>query len=138
MVTYSSIEAEIPFNLLLSVLRKIKNMTSEQIVQKNLEFYNQRNIVGFMSLLAPNIKVVNFGESQAIVEGLEDVGTFYGQLFDSSPELHSDILKRIVIGNKVIDHEHIVGRNGSPEVVELVLIYEVEADEIVTITVLRE
>lgn len=113
-------------------------MTAEEIVQQNLDFYNQRNIDGFMSLLSPDIAIFTLGESTPSVAGYDDVKTFYKKLFEDSPELHSTILKRIVIGNTVIDHESIVGRNGSSEVVELVLIYTVEADKIVSIHVIRE
>ena len=42
------------------------------------------------------------------------------------------------IGNKVIDHESIVGRNGSDEVIELVLIYEVNERKITKITVIKK
>ena len=112
-------------------------MTPEQIVQKNLDFYNQRNIKGFVSCLSNEIKVFELSESNPSVEGLSNVKQMYGELFKNSPELHSTILMRIVIGNKVIDHESIVGRNGMSEILELVLIYEVEKDKINKITVIR-
>ena len=112
-------------------------MTPEQIVQANLDFYNQRNIDGFISLLSNDIKLVDLGESEATVEGLSKVKKMYDGLFTNSPELHSTIIKRIVIGNKVIDHESIIGRNGMSETLELVLIYEVQDKKIVKITVIR-
>ncbi len=111
-------------------------MSAEQIVQQNLEFYNLRNIDGFVSCLSEQIELYSLGASQPTLVGISEARAFYAELFDNSPELHSSILKRIVIGNKVIDHEHIVGRNGSREVVELVLIYEVKTDKISKITVI--
>lgn len=113
-------------------------MTPEQTVQNNLDFYNQRDIDGFMSLLSEHVAVYSLGEHMPSVAGSEDVRAFYQALFEQSPELHSTILKRIVIGNKVIDHESITGRNGSSDVIELVLVYEVEGQQIVKITVIRE
>jgi hypothetical protein len=44
----------------------------------------------------------------------------------------------MVIGNKVIDHESIVGRNGVVEPIELVLIYEIQNNKILKITVIRD
>ena len=117
---------------------KAHAMTPEEIVQQNLDFYNQRDIDGFMSLLSPDIAIFSLGESTPSVAGFDDVKAFYKSMFADSPDLHSTILKRIVIGNNVIDHESIVGRMGSSEVVELVLIYTVEADKIVAIRVIRE
>jgi hypothetical protein len=41
------------------------------------------------------------------------------------------------MGNKVIDHESIVGRKGSDFPIEIVMIYEVSGDKIVRMTVIR-
>jgi hypothetical protein len=58
-------------------------------------------------------------------------------LFDASPKLHSTILKRIVFNNKVIDHERIVGRQGSDAPLEIVVIYEVNEGKIFRLTAIR-
>jgi hypothetical protein len=112
-------------------------LSPEQVVQKNLDAYNQRDIEGFMAWFSPEIKMHNFSDGQLTMQGLEQVRKTYQELFDLSPKLHSSILKRIVFGNKVIDHEHIIGRRGADQPVELVLIYEVEQERIVKITVMR-
>jgi len=114
----------------------MKSNTPEFIVQKNLDAYNSRNIDAFMDDYHKDIKTYNLGKSVPTLEGLDAVRNYYGKLFENSPQLHSKILSRICIGNKVIDHERITGRNGSAEEVELVLIYEVEANKIKAITVL--
>ena len=46
-----------------------------------------------------------------------------------SPNLHTEILNRIVMGNTVMDHEIDTGRNGVDKL-ELVAIYEVEDGKI--------
>ena len=109
----------------------------EQVVQSNLDAYNARDIQGFMDELSPEISLYSFGEQQPTLIGQAAVEGFYRQLFEQSPELNSQIESRITIGNTVIDHEKITGRNGLDEVVELVLIYEVYADKINKITVVR-
>lgn len=113
-------------------------MTPEQIVQENLDFYNNRDIDGFMTSFSDDIKVYNLGDPSPTVVGLDNVRKVYTNLFEKSPKLHSTILKRIVFGNRVIDHESITGRNGNTEVLELVLIYEVKDQNIYKITVLRK
>ena len=112
--------------------------TPEQIVQENLNFYNHRNIEGFMSSFSEDIKMYNLGDPNPTVIGLDAVRKVYTGLFERSPKLHSNILKRIVIGNKVIDHESIRGRNGMDGILELVLIYEVNEQKINKITVIRK
>lgn len=115
-----------------------EKMTPEQIVQENLDFYNDRNIEGFMSSFSKDIKVYNLGDPKPSMNGLEEVRKIYTNLFEKSPKLHSNILKRIVFGNRVIDHESITGRNGNSDILELVLIYEVKDQKINKITVLRK
>jgi hypothetical protein len=115
-----------------------QNKSPTEVVQENLDFYNQRNLEGFMSSFSDSIVLYNFGKSEPIAEGKEAIRNLYKGLFDASPKLHSTILHRSIIGNKVIDHESIVGRKGSDVPIELVMIYEVSVDEIVRMTVIRE
>mgnify|MGYP003629952154 CR=1 FL=1 len=129
------------FVLICSVITTVsttQKMTPEQVVQENLDFYNSRNIEGFMSSFSKSIKMYNLEEPKPTIVGFSEVKEVYNSLFQKSPQLHSTILKRIVIGNKVIDHESIVGRNGSNEILELVLIYEVTNEQITKITVIRK
>lgn len=113
-------------------------MTAEEIVQKNLNFYNKRDIPGFISLFSDDVKFFNFTDNSMTINGIADCKNFYQNLFDKSPKLYSTILKRITIDNKVIDHESIVGRNGSDDIFEIVLIYEVKDDKICKVTAIRK
>ena len=120
------------------------NMTQSQViktpadvVQENLDYYNQRNIEGFMSSFSDTIALYLFGKSDPVAFGKEAIRKLYKDLFDVSPKLHSTILHRIVLGNKVIDHESIKGRKGSKKRTKLVMIYEVSGDKIVRMTVIR-
>ena len=108
------------------------------IVQENLNFYNQRNIEGFMSSFSDSITLFMFGKTEPVAKGKDSIQKLYKELFDDSPKLHSTILHRAVIGNKVIDHESIKGRKGSKKPVKLVMIYEVSGDKIARMTVIRE
>jgi len=121
-----------------SFITNAQNMTPEEVVQKQLEAYNQRDIKSFMAVIDPEIKVHDFATAKKTMQGYEACKAFYSKLFEHSPNLHSTILTRTVFGNKVVDHESITGRNGNDEVLELVLIYEVENAKIHKITVLRK
>lgn len=113
-------------------------MTPEEVVQKQLETYNNRDIVGFMSTIDENVTFHNFADGQLTMKGSRACKTFYSELFEASPKLHSTVLTRTAFGNKVIDHESIIGRNGNDEILELVLIYEVKNEKITKVTVLRK
>ena len=132
------------FPLLLFYIMVVTRAQTQQIktpadvVQENLDFYNQRNIEGFMSSFSDTIGLYLFGQTEPVVMGKEAVRKLYKELFDDSPKLHSTILHRTIIGNKVIDHESIRGRKGINKAVKLVMIYEVSGDKIVRMTVIRE
>ncbi len=113
-------------------------MTPEQVVQKSMESYNSRNIEEFMTVIDTNVTFYNFSDGNITMKGAVACMKFYSALFDASPDLNSTVLTRTVFGNKIIDHEYIVGRNGSKEAIELVLIYEVEHEKITKVTVIRK
>ncbi|MGB5500169.1 MAG: nuclear transport factor 2 family protein [Maribacter sp.] len=127
------------FTLFLTISQlTAQYMTPEQVVQKQLETYNQRDINGFMSLIAENVTFHDYADGSITLSGASACKEFYSNLFEASPNLHSTILQRTIFGNKVIDHERITGRNGNKDIVELMLIYEVHKGKIIKVTVLRK
>jgi hypothetical protein len=114
------------------------NLTAEQIVQINLNAYNSRDIESFMSVINDDIELFEFGSSNPYAKGRDEVRELYIDLFEASPGLNSTIMKRIVFENKVIDHEMIVNRRGSPNPYEMVIIYELKDQKIYKITAIRK
>lgn len=123
--------------LALTLVSLKAQMTPEEVVQKQLESYNNGDIDAFMSVIAEDITIYEFSNGEIIIKGDDDCKKFYTNLFKDSPSLHSKILTRTVFENKVIDHEYITGRNGNSTPVELILIYEVGDEKITKITVIR-
>lgn len=113
-------------------------MTPEEVVQKQLEAYNDRDIERFMSVIDENVTMHEFATGEITLKGYDACKKVYTDLFEASPKLHSKILTRTVFDNKVIDHEYITGRKGSDKPIELVLIYEVQQEKITKMTVLRK
>lgn len=111
--------------------------TPEEVVQKQLQSYNARDINGFMSVIEQDALLINHADQKILGRGYDAIKRIYTSLFEKSPKLHSQLINRIVMGNKVIDHESISGRMGSDETIELVVIYEVANDKIFKITILR-
>ena len=110
----------------------------EAIVQRNLESYNRRDIEGFIETFTADIELYTLGEHTPAVSGRQAMRNFYEKLFEASPKLHSTVLKRIVLGNKVIDHESISGRLDATEPVEIVVIYEIQDEKIFRLTAIRK
>ena len=118
-------------------MKNLKNLSPEQIVQKQLIAYNNRDIASFMALFSDGFKCYDYHSGELTIDGFADCQKFYQSLFDLSPNLHSTIIKRVVLGNTVIDHEHIIGRKGSNEILEMILIFEVKEEKIHKITVIK-
>lgn len=113
-------------------------MNPENIVQKQLEAYNERNIEAFMEVIDKEVTFHDFATHKTTISGYEACKVYYDALFKASPNLNSRIVNRTVFDNKVIDHELITGRNGKTERTEMVLIYEVANEKIIRVTVLTK
>lgn len=123
-------------SLISILILTIYSQSPEDIVNKSMEAYNNHDLEKFMSLFHEDIEMYSF-ECERTAKGIEEVREVYKGLFDSSPNLHSKILKRTILGNKVIDHEYITGRRGSDEAIEIVFIYEIKDNKIIKTMLLK-
>lgn len=101
------------------------------VVQEQLDAYNSVDLERFMEVFDDKIELYVLGNPNSVAKGKEQVKGIYKKLFDESPELHSVVINRTLIGNKVIDYERISGRKGSDDTVDLVMIYEVKDGKII-------
>ena len=97
----------------------------EAVVQAQLEAYNAGDIDAFMATFHPEAVLFAIGDPIPRAQGRDAVRAIYADLFARSPDLHSELVHRAVLGNRVIDHERITGREGG-DVLELLMVYEVE------------
>lgn len=100
-------------------------MNSEEIVQKQVEAYNTRNLENFLDCHATNIQLFSLFDNTPYSVGKENLKNVYKEVFENSPELHTEIINRMVMGNIVIDHEIVTGRKGV-EKSTIIAIYEIE------------
>jgi uncharacterized protein (TIGR02246 family) len=96
------------------------------VVQRQLDAYNARDIERFLECFADDARGFELGVPQPTMNGRDAIRARYAALFAASPQLHSRVVHRTAFGRAVIDHEHVTGRNGSPEVFEIAVVYEVE------------
>ncbi len=92
------------------------------VVQLQLEAYNARDLERFAATYSDDVTVFRMPSTHPAVAGKEELRATYRQRF-ASPALHAEILSRIVLGNKVIDHERVTGIRETP--LEALAIYEV-------------
>ena len=106
---------------------------TEEIVQQQLDAYNARDIDGFLDTYSEAVELYDF-PNKMTSQGKEKLKESYSGFFDATPDLHCEIIDRIVIGNKVIDEESITVNGDN---FRAVVLYEVENDKIAKVTFLR-
>jgi len=92
------------------------------IVQEQLEAYNARDLERFAATYSEGIRIYRLPATDPAIVGKAQLAETYRKRF-ASPGLHADIVNRIVLGNKVVDHERVVGIKEVP--IEAVAVYEV-------------
>ena len=100
-------------------------MDSKDIVEKQVEAYNTRNLEKFLDCHADDVQLFSFSESKPYSVGKENLKNVYQDVFENSPDLHTNIINRMVMGNIVIDHEIVTGRKGV-DTSTIIAIYEIE------------
>lgn len=105
---------------------------TEQIVQQQLDAYNARDIDAFMNTYSDDIKLFNY-PTELRSEGQTTMRQGYASYFKNTKDLHCEIKKRIVIGNKVIDQEYITANGAN---FSAVAVYEVTNGKISKVTFL--
>ena len=105
-------------------------MSASDVVQRQVEAYNARDLERFVALYADAVRIFRMPSVEPAISGKAQLGEVYRARF-SAASLHAEILNRIVLGNKVIDHERVRGIQEHP--VEAVAVYEVAGDLIQTV-----
>lgn len=110
-------------------------MSIEQVVQQQIEFYNQHDIEGFGSTYADDITVYTFPDNTITLSGKQALIERYTETFKK--KMFADIKNRSIVGNKVIDWE--IATNGlTGDRTSLMAIYEVENNLITKVWFIRE
>ena len=93
-----------------------------EVVEEQLEAYNARDLDRFAATYSGDIRIYRLPATEPTIVGQAQLREVYAKRF-ASPDLHATIVNRIVMGNKVVDHERVVGIEAQP--IEAVAAYEV-------------
>ena len=106
-------------------------MNPEAIVQRQLDAYNARDLARFVAEYSDRIRVYRPPAAQPVIVGKPAFAEFYASQRFIHTGLHAELVNRIVLGNKVIDHERISGVR--EQSFEMAVIYEI-ADGVIDCT----
>jgi hypothetical protein len=102
--------------------------TPLELVEHQLAAYNARNLERFLEVFSDDIEVTRLPNTAPAIVGKAALGKFYAENRFNLPDLHAEIVNRIVMGAKIIDHERITGIG--PEPIEIIVAYAIEGGAI--------
>ena len=98
-------------------------MNPESPVQRQLEAYNARDLERFVAEYSDVVRVYRPPQAEPSTVGKAAFAAHYAKNRFNLPNLHADVVNRMVFGNKVIDQEVITGV--TPEPMHAAAVYEV-------------
>lgn len=101
-------------------------MTPEQVIDLQLKYYDARDLKGFLSTYSPEIIIYKHGDNNPWMTGHDGLRDVYSKMFMRTG-LHANIIKRMTLGNFVIDQEEVTWDN-QDEILHAIATYEVRDD----------
>ncbi len=102
---------------------------SEAVVQAQLEAYNAHDIAAFLATYADDAQIFEH-PAKLLASGQAEMRERYTARF-KEPNLNAVVVKRIVMGNTVIDHERVTRTFSEGQgTQDAVLIYEIQGGKI--------
>ncbi|MBB5206227.1 hypothetical protein HNQ51_003572 [Inhella inkyongensis] len=98
-------------------------MTPAQIAQEQLDAYNARDLARFVACYADDFVLFRPPAAEPVLRGRAALSAHYAKNRFNLPDLHAELLGRLVVGNKVFDHERVHGVRAEP--FEVMAAYEV-------------
>ncbi|MEM6186064.1 nuclear transport factor 2 family protein [Shewanella vaxholmensis] len=102
---------------------KAVESTPEALVQAQLEAYNQRDLATFVAQFSDDVCIYRPPATAPVIQGKAAFSDYYQNERFNLPNLHAEIVSRMVVGNKVVDHERISGIRDEP--FEVMVVFEV-------------
>ncbi|AMC35509.1 nuclear transport factor 2 family protein [Janthinobacterium sp. B9-8] len=96
-----------------------------QLAQDQLDAYNAKDLDAFCACYSADVKVWWPPAARPSMQGLDQFKARYAASSFANLQQRAEVSQRIVMGNKVVDHEWVYGRSDEPEAV--VVIYHCEA-----------
>jgi hypothetical protein len=98
-------------------------MSAEGAVQGQLDAYNAHDLERFLAFYADDVRIFRPPAPEPAIAGKRALAQYYATERFNIATLHAKLVNRMVLGNKVVDHERISGLRESA--FEVVAVYDV-------------
>jgi len=82
-----------------------------QLVQQQLDGYNNADIDAFLQPYTEKVEIYTFPDKLQYI-GKEEMSNRYSKMFKKFPDLHCELVNRIIENNTIIDHEDVTLKPG--------------------------
>lgn len=106
-------------------------MSAEAVVQRQLDAYNARDLERFVACYADDVRVFRPPAAEPAIVGKQAFAEHYARNRFNRPALRAELRARMVLGDKVVDHERIHGVRDMP--FEAAAVYQVSGGMIVAV-----
>lgn len=110
-------------------------VTPEVLAQQQLNAYNAHDVEAFLVPYSDSVEIYEQSTGKLLMQGKAEMRQRYSDMFSKYPDLHCQLVNRMVLGNKVIDQERITGVKDPA--LEAVAVYTVEKGKIVKVHFIR-
>ena len=93
------------------------------VAQRQLDAYNARDLPRFLAEYSDDVRLYRPPAADPTIQGKAALAAHYASQRFNLPGLHAELVNRMVLGNKVIDHERVSGVREQP--FEVAAVYEV-------------
>jgi hypothetical protein len=103
--------------------------TPEEVVQAQVEAYNAHDLEALAATYHPDAQVHDLALGQTLT-GLAELGPVWQERFTTHQGHQAEIVQRLVVGDFVVDQEHIV-QLADGSTMEALVLYRVSGGQIV-------
>ena len=107
----------------------------EKLAQQQLDAYNAGDIDAFLEPYHDEVEIYNFPQ-ELRMKGKAQMRTVYDRLFTDVPDLHCELVNRIVMGDTVIDQEHVTGFPDG-QAIDAIAVYKIRDGKIFQVYFIR-
>jgi hypothetical protein len=108
---------------------------AEALIERQLATYNRGDLEGFLACYSDDVVVASLGGGIETT-GIAALRERYGALLATHPDNRARVVNRMLLGNRVVDHE-MVDRGGGGERFEVIAIYTIIGDKIARVDFLK-
>jgi len=105
------------------------------LADEQLKAYNNRDIEGFLKPYSDTIKVYSY-MNNLLYQGKGRMREIYTEMFEKNIDLKCKLLNRIIMKDKVIDHEEVTTKKGKPAF-RAVAIYTIKKGKIIEVNFIQ-